>query len=71
MAKENVRKKHSFVVTINFKHYLNEREALEAAKDLLGGFGGMCGYTAKMRGVGDIDESTEGEVTSIRRGSIG
>lgn len=71
MVKENARKKHSFVVTVRFKHNLNEREALEAAKDLLGGFGGMCDYTAKMRGVGVIDESTEGEVTSIRRGSLG
>jgi hypothetical protein len=71
MAKGNSRKKHSFIVTVSFDTQLNEREALDAAKDLLSGFGGYCTYNATAsRGVKVLAE-VNGAVTSIRRGSIG
>lgn len=71
MAKGNFRKKHSFIVTVSFDTQLNEREALDAAKDLLDGFGGHCTYNATAsRGV-KVLADVNGAITSIRRGSIG
>lgn len=70
MSQPNARKKHTFAVTVSFDQRLNEREALDAAKELLGGFGGYASYRIKARGAYIIAE-TNGNVTSVRRASVG
>ena len=61
---ESKRKRHKMTITVAFDRPLNEREALEATKSLVGKMKGQVAFKSKIANV-KVDTTAQAEVVSL------